>query len=283
VWSHKPWQGKLYKKDAAPREFLKQYSAVFNTVEGNNTFYSLPYQDAVLQWKDMVPEHFRFCFKFPYSVTHARQLNNSSGLVEQFFDVLRPLEKQIGQFFLQLPPYFTPNHLERLDEFMNELPHEYNYIVEVRHVSFFTDKKAETALNDLLTSHGASRAIFDTKILHQIQSEDKSILEAQSKKPVMPEYFKAIGEFPLIRFVGHNDVEPNLARIEKIASVVADWINDGKTPFVFMHTPNTNNEPELCKMFHQSLSSKVSKISLGSIPISEGEREGNIPEQLSLF
>lgn len=283
VWTHKSWVGKLFDKKIKARDYLSQYASVYNTVEGNNTFYSLPYQDAVLQWKDMVPEEFKFCFKFPYSVTHARQLNNVSSLVDQFFKALRPLHKNIGLFTLQLPPYFTPNHLERLREFFTEIPSEYKYVVEVRHLAFYQDNNADVEFNDLLNSVGASRSIFDTKMLHNIQSEDKSILEAQKKKPAMPEYFTAVGDNPHIRFVGHNEVEPNIMRIEKIASAVAEWLKAGKTPFVFMHSPNTDNVPELCKIFHQSLCAKVPEMDLGKIPMSAGEKEERRPEQLSLF
>lgn len=283
MWSHKPWAGKLFEQKAKPREFLSQYAQVFNTVEGNNTFYSLPYQDAVLAWNDMVPDNFRFCFKFPYSVTHARQLNNVSGLLDQFFTALEPLEKKIGLFFLQLPPYFTPNHLERLREFFGEIPSTYKYTVEVRHQKFYSDRAADDDLNQLLEEAGASRAIFDTKFLHQIQSEDKTILESQKKKPAMPEYFKAVGQNPLIRFVGHNDVEPNLIRIEKIAEEVAEWIRGGKTPYVFMHTPNYDNEPELCQHLHSMLKERLPEVDLGFLPQSPAEREARRPEQLSLF
>jgi uncharacterized protein YecE (DUF72 family) len=283
VWAHKGWVGKFFDGKAKSRDYLQQYSEVFNTVEGNNTFYSLPYQDAVLTWKDIVPEDFRFCFKFPYSVTHARQLNNVSGLMEQFFSVLKPLEKQIGLFFLQLPPYFTPNHIERLREFLSELPQHYSYTVEVRHNGFYNGSSADAELNQLLEEAAASRAIFDTKVLHQIQSEDKTIIESQNKKPAMPEYFTAVGKNPLIRFVGHNDVEPNLFRVEKIADVVANWIKEGKTPYVFMHTPDYNNEPELCDAFHQFLVKKLPEMDLGFLPKSAGQRENALPEQLSLF
>jgi len=42
IWSNKDWVGELFAPDAKQKDFLQQYASVFNTVEGNTTFYGLP-------------------------------------------------------------------------------------------------------------------------------------------------------------------------------------------------------------------------------------------------
>jgi uncharacterized protein YecE (DUF72 family) len=41
-WSNRDWIGSFFTPSAKPKDFLSQYSSVFNSVEGNNTFYGLP-------------------------------------------------------------------------------------------------------------------------------------------------------------------------------------------------------------------------------------------------
>src|SRR2546430_1823836 len=41
-WGVKSWVGRLFPTSTRPTEFLERYARVFNTVEGNTTFYALP-------------------------------------------------------------------------------------------------------------------------------------------------------------------------------------------------------------------------------------------------
>ena len=41
-WSHPSWPGQLLGLGAKPAEHLAHYATVFNSVEGNTTFYALP-------------------------------------------------------------------------------------------------------------------------------------------------------------------------------------------------------------------------------------------------
>ena len=41
-WGVKTWVGRLFPSSTRPTEFLERYARVFNTVEGNTTFYALP-------------------------------------------------------------------------------------------------------------------------------------------------------------------------------------------------------------------------------------------------
>ena len=64
-WSHPAWPGQLLGMNARPAEHLADYARVFNSVEGNTTFYASPTPETVQRWADAVPDHFRFSFKFP--------------------------------------------------------------------------------------------------------------------------------------------------------------------------------------------------------------------------
>ena len=77
-WSRPEWKGSLLPTRTRPADFLAGYARVFNTVEGNTTFYALPRSDVVERWKESTPSDFRFCFKFPRSISHDRKLENTN-------------------------------------------------------------------------------------------------------------------------------------------------------------------------------------------------------------
>ena len=51
--------------------------------------------------------------------------------------VLGPLRDKIGTLFLQLPPRFTAEQLPRLQTFLDALPRDYHYAVELRDPAMF--------------------------------------------------------------------------------------------------------------------------------------------------
>ena len=77
-WSRPEWKGGLLPARTRSKDFLAGYARVFNTVEGNTTFYALPRPDVVERWKESTPPSFRFCFKFPRSISHDRKLENTT-------------------------------------------------------------------------------------------------------------------------------------------------------------------------------------------------------------
>jgi len=136
-WGVKTWVGRLFPTATRSTEFLERYARVFNTVEGNTTFYALPTTETVARWATQVPDDFRFCFKFPRAVSHDRMLIDCGDEVDRFLDRVGPLGDKLGTLFLQLPPAFGPPHLPRLVAFLDALPRGPTYAVELRHPAFF--------------------------------------------------------------------------------------------------------------------------------------------------
>ncbi len=98
IWANKEWVGEFFTKSAKPKDFLSQYSQVFNSVEGNTTFYGLPKVETVLKWKDETPPDFRFSFKFPQIISHIRMLLNAEQETFGFFKRLETLNERLGCF-----------------------------------------------------------------------------------------------------------------------------------------------------------------------------------------
>jgi uncharacterized protein YecE (DUF72 family) len=279
-WSRPEWKGSLLPTRTRPTDFLAGYARVFNTVEGNTTFYALPRPDVVERWKESTPPDFRFCFKFPRSISHDRKLENTTELTREFFERIAPLEERIGPIQLQLSADFGRNRWPQLQQFLLQLPSDFRYAVEVRNLAYFDEQKTEQELDTFLRQRQMARVLFDTHKLMASQQNDSATIEAKRRKPKVPVRFTVTNELPLLRFVGDPQNEVNYPVLRDWAQRVANWMRQGFTPFVFLHTPDDILAPQLARDFHGFLQEQLSE--LPPLPDFAGE----VPqpgEQLSLF
>jgi len=284
VWGNKEWVGEFFSEDARPKDFIRQYASVMNTVEGNNTFYGLPKAETILRWAEETPPEFSFCFKFPRLISHDKRLIDTAADTNVFLKLMEPLAERLGMLFLQLPPSFGAHGIDVLEKFLSSLPTDYSYSVEVRHLDFFDGGVKEQKFNTLLERLGVNRVMFDTITLHNIKSgQNADVLEAQRKKPKMPPRFIATGTKPFLRFVGHQQVEPNLPRLNMLADKTAGWLLRGLTPYVCLHSPNDFHAPALCRTFHELLKTRVGNLDIGEMPEWPIDRKPPPPKQMTLF
>ncbi|MCB9530013.1 MAG: DUF72 domain-containing protein [Myxococcales bacterium] len=279
LWGAKVWQGSLFSASARPATYLDEYARVFNTVEGNTTFYRSPTVDTSARWAAAVPPEFRFCFKLDRGITHERQLSGTEALVQRFLAGLAPLAGRLGPLFVQLPASFGPDRLTTLASFLDGLPPDLPRAVEVRHPAFFTGGPAERALDALLGERGVDRAVMDTRPLRAAPPPlDEATRQAQQKKPDLPVRPIGLARHPFIRYVAHPDAAANGPWLAAWAEVVAGWIAEGRDPYVFIHSPGDVDVPQLARRFHRMLRERGAPV--GEMPPWPGE-EG--PPQLSLI
>ncbi len=266
VWSNRDWIGDVFTAHAKPSEFLRQYSAVFNTVEGNNCFYGLPKSTVVTRWRDEAAPGFRFCFKFPRVISHEQRLRNVAAETIEFLNRLMPLAQtdHLGPCFLQLPPSFGPESWKVLQDYLRALPAEFQYAVEVRHRAFFAKDEEERQLNRLLRDLGMDRVMLDSRALFSADPVDPDTRTAQSKKPRLPVHAISLGSRPLIRYIGHPDPEANRPFLEPWLDKLALWLSEGREPYFFAHTPNNRQAPHLAQRLHEWL--QVRCPTVGTLP-----------------
>ncbi len=176
-------------------------------------------------------------------------------LVLSFRSLLAPLGTRVTPFWLQLPASFGPARLDELAQLIETLDRP--LAVEVRHSAFFAKGEDERALNRMLRERGVERICMDTRALFSCQSSDPALRHAQSKKPRLPVRPAAFSESPQLRFVGHPALEANDRFMTPWLGKVADWIEAGKRPQVYLHTPDNRLAPELAMRFHDLLSERL--------------------------
>ena len=285
LWGHAGWVGRFYTADARPADFLRQYASVFNAVEGNTTFYSLPSADAVARWSDVAPAHFRFSFKLPREITHTRLLDGCSDVALHFLDRMAPLGDRLGPLLLQLPPIFGPDRLGFLDRFLDGLPEDIAVAVEPRHPRFFTSPDALQRLDGILEGHGAERASLDTRALRSGDPHHPGVASARHRKPDLPVLPVALTRHPMVRWVGHPETEVNEPWLEEMALRTAGWIEQGREPYIMIHCPDTDATPVIARRFAERLSAVAGAhpSSLPGLSPFPTERAAQVSGQLSLF
>ncbi|MBK4713784.1 MULTISPECIES: DUF72 domain-containing protein [Tenebrionibacter/Tenebrionicola group] len=236
-WSHPKWARLGISS-------LEDYARYFDCVEGNTTLYALPAASIVARWQAMTSDRFRFCFKFPATISHQAALRNCGDLCEAFFSRMAPLAGRIGQYWLQLPCAFGPRDLPALWSFLDVLPGEFRYGVEVRHPQFFAKGDAELALNSGLHARGVNRVILDSRPIHSAAPHSEAVRVAQRKKPRLPVHALQTAADPLVRYIGSDDIAQNMALFAPWLKKLPQWALNG-TPWLFLHTPDIAQAPEL--------------------------------------
>ncbi|MEE2028035.1 hypothetical protein DIKCMJMK_01897 [Shewanella oneidensis] len=205
MWSHYHWQDSVYGSTTKQAERLARYATIFNTVEGNTSFYATPNAQTMMNWLRATPDDFRFTFKLPQTITHQKQLQHCQQELLQFFQVMSPLAEKTGLWKIQLPAHFGPENLPALAQFLNQVPQGLTYGVEVRHAAFFAKGEAERALNRLLMDKQVNRIIMDSRPLFALPPANEAIIDTHKKKPRVPVHAIATANTPVVRFIGQPD------------------------------------------------------------------------------
>ena len=269
MWTYAAWQGRYLPHPLSPRERLSAYATWCNAVEGNTTFYATPTLDTVKSWAGQTSPDFRFILKLPKTVTHERRLTDADEPLRAFLAAIEPLGPRAHALWVQLPPSFSPADLGALAGFLRRLPRDYRYCVEVRDRAFFTDPRSEQQLERALAGVGAEWVTFDTTVLFGSPPASDAEREAWTKKPRLPRRSRALTSHPVVRYIGRDDTERTVAGWQHW---LAQWprLREGRSPTVFIHTPDNVDALELARRFHDEVRARVPEIEPLPEPIPSG-------------
>ena len=154
-YHYKHWVGRYYPAGIRPAAMLEHYLRDFDTVELNNTFYRLPTEEMFDAWRKAVPHDFLFAVKGSRFITHMIKLKDPGRGIWNFIPRAKRLKHKLGPILWQLPPGWNVN-VERLDQFLDELPRGIRYAFELRNRSWLTN-----AVYDVLRKHNAAYCIYE--------------------------------------------------------------------------------------------------------------------------
>lgn len=154
-WHYDHWIGRFYPQKMRKENWLEFYAQHFDTVEINNTFYHMPREQTMVNWRDKVPTGFLFAVKASRYITHIKKLHNTAEEVGRFFVLASLLQGRLGPVLYQLPPSLHKN-LERLDEFILSLQRSDNAVFEFRDKSWYDQETF-----DLMNRRGVALCVHD--------------------------------------------------------------------------------------------------------------------------
>jgi uncharacterized protein YecE (DUF72 family) len=265
MWAHPAWPGRHLPQPLPPRDRLRAYGSWCNAVEGNTTFYAVPSPATVSSWVEQTRPDFRFLLKLSRLITHERRLIDVGEPLAAFVNTVAPLGPRIHALWIQLPPSFVPAQLDTLGTFLRSLPRSYRYAVEVRHRAFFEDQRWERRLEELLGEYDAEWVSFDTTTLFAEPPATADEAEAWAKKPRLPRRSRALTRYPIVRYIGRDDAEATARGWAPWLDTVTQWLAEGRSPTVFVHTPDNVDAIALARRFHDEVRARVPELA----PLSE--------------
>ena len=241
-WGEKSWLGKLYPKKTPDNAFLPIYAGNFNTVEFGPTFYNIYSADDLAKWVKQIEASpdFKFCPKFPQTITHIRRLTNAEEPTAKFYQSLTAFGNHLGPLLLQLGDNFTPKSFPQLKAYLEALPPTIKVCVEVRHKDWFGIQSNRDNLFGLLHELNMGTVISDTAGRRDCVHMELTTPEAT------------------IRFVGNNLAPSDYTRLDAWVEHLKDWKSRGlKKVWFFMHQNNERYAPEACDYLIKKLNAEL--------------------------
>jgi uncharacterized protein YecE (DUF72 family) len=236
VWGVPQWKGTHFPAKAKPSEFLHYYSRLFPCIEFNGSHYRIPPVAQVEKWVEQVPENFLFCPKFPQSISHWRQFQNCERETDLYFEALFAFGKNLGTTFIQLPPHYSPSKAEPLLRYLETLPRDVRYSVEMRHPEWFVGNVLEEYATELKKLNVAL-IVCDT---------------AGRRDAV---HMRLTSDELVVRFGGNDLHASDEVRMNQWARQLRDWEEVGlKKCYFWIHQPESLHSLESMNQFKEVLS-----------------------------
>lgn len=251
VWAYPGWVGSFYPQRTPTHQFLSCYGDRLNAVEGNTTFYAVPPVKTVQKWRSQTPPGFKFCPKFPKTVTHGGLLLPQLPVALSFMERMQHLGDRLGVLFLQLPPRYGPDQAADLLNFLVALPREPNAIaLEVRHPHWFYPQ-VRAQLNADLAPLGVQRVILDTRSVYSSPGDPQAA--SRNRKPQLPVFPDCTTNLSLVRFIAHPEPRYQEPFLTEWVQQVAAWLERDRTVYFFVHCPVEDHSPQIAQTFYHRL------------------------------
>jgi uncharacterized protein YecE (DUF72 family) len=86
----------------------------------------------------------------------------------------------------------------------------------------------------------------------------------------VPRRSRALTAHPVVRYIGRDDPELTAAGWQPWVDTVAGWLGEGRSPTVFIHTPDNADALALARRFHQDVRSRVPSLEPLPEPVPAG-------------
>lgn len=225
----KEWIGKIYPKKTKEADYLDQYVHHFNSIEFNATHYQVYGPDTIGKWAAKANgKDFTFCPKVPQLISHYSNFINVDQLTTDFLEGILAFGEHLGPVFLQVSETFSPQQKKNLYKYLESLPTDLTFFLEVRHPDWLTDGPQKKELFELLRALKIGAVITDTAGRRDCAHMELTI----------PKIF--------IRYVGNSLHPTDYTRMDVWVERMKYWLDNGLQEInFFMHTHGEIHAPEM--------------------------------------
>jgi len=228
-WGATNWVGKIYPKGTKQGQFLDCYVNHFGAVELNATHYKIYTAAEIKRWSEKVAGRpFKFCPKIPQIISHYSGFKNADQLTNAFLEGIIAFGSHLGPIFLQVSDKYSPAQRNVLYKYLQSLPTDVQFFLEVRHPEWFADRVVVTELLQVLSMLNVGFVITDTA----------GRRDCAHMHLTVPKVF--------VRYVGNNLHESDYRRADEWVTRLKYWVNNGiEEIYFFIHMQNEATSPDL--------------------------------------
>lgn len=214
-----PFPRYKFPEDFQHSSRLTYYAHLFNSIEINRSFYTIPNGKTVARWSKEVGDRFKFTFKLWKQITHAKGLQFQESDVRNFMTAIDNVGKKKGCLLIQFPASVKRQSLHQLHHLLHVIQvsngdNAWKIAVEFRDASWYTDDTY-----DLLNA-------FDTAFVIHDKSRVASPHVALKSETVYIRFHGPQGDYR-----GTYDD----AFLYEYADYIKTWLAAGKSVFVYFN------------------------------------------------
>lgn len=228
-WGRVEWVGKIYPPKTKEKDFLDHYVQHYNCIELNATHYKIYGATGIARWAAKAKgKDFLFCPKMYQGVTHRGALKGKDFLTTEFLRGVVAFEEHLGPIFVQVSDTFSPKRKDELFSYLDSLPKDLQFFLEVRHPDWFGKENIRKELFETLTAMNMGAVITDTAGRRDCAHMHLTI----------PKTF--------IRYVGNSLHPTDYTRTDVWIDRMKYWLANGlQELYFFMHMHDEAYSPEL--------------------------------------
>lgn len=228
-WGDKTWLGRVFPQGTRDTNFLDQYVKHFNCIELNATHYKIYSPEAISKWAvKAAGKDFKFCPKVPQLISHYSDFSNVFDQTTAFLEGVLAFGEQLGPIFLQVSEKYSPTRRTALFKYLESLPTDMSFFLEVRHPDWFANPSVNKELFDTLRLLNIGAVITDTA-----GRRDCAHMHLTTPKA-------------FVRFVANLLHPTDYARADAWIARITHWLSQGlQELYFFVHMPEEAYCPEL--------------------------------------
>lgn len=186
-WHHTHWRDRFYPRQLPTHAWLDYYGHEFNTVELDAGRLADIDHNLIATWCSTVPPQFKFTIQAPRLITHVHKLRNCAPQLKSLFEKLEGFGGQLGPVLFSLPARWHCN-LDRLTQFLNDLPGEFRYAFEFHDPDWL---RPETYA--LLRKHAAALCLNDRMPAEALAVTTSDFVYVRLNGPIINGRYNSIG------------------------------------------------------------------------------------------